>query len=544
MIVGQRRIEWETIAALIAAKARQHGDLEFVEIDGVKMSYRELEERSRRVAASLLSLGVRKGDRVASFMYNTAEQILTWFGAVRLGGVWTPINAGLAGEDLAYTVQNSGARLLVCDDESRPRVDALPASVRAPLRTYLARGPARGDWRSFDELLAANVALEDLPTIGPADPAVILYTGGTTGLPKGVVLPHFSFVLAGVRYGEVFTVRPGELHFTTLPLFHAGAIQFAVMGPLVNDMRSVIDRRFSAGGYWKRVRDTGANVIDPIGAMVTMLCQQPESPDDRRHSVRIAIGIVNQIAADIPDRFKKRFAVPMVEMYGLTEAGGAMITSNRLSDYCPGSNGKTHGWAELRIGDENDQPVVPGKVGEILLRPTFPHMFMLGYHENPAKTLEAFRNLWFHTGDLGRVDGRGNLYFTGRKAHWIRRRGENVSAYEIETILAKYPGVAEVVVVGVPSELGEHEIKAFILPAHDATLDPAAVVAWCLPRMAAFKVPRFIEFVDDFPRSVTKREIERGVLAKLPNDRAWDRESAMGRLSAQSARDAPRRAVP
>lgn len=535
MIVGERTIPWETIGELVAAKAREHNDRPFLEIDGARLTYRELEEKSRRVAGALLALGVRKGDRVASFMFNCVEQVLIWFGAVRAGAVWTPINAGLAGDDLAYTLRDSGARLLVADAESSVKVDALHASIRENLRLYAARGPAQGSWHPFDELLDGKATPEELPRLRPGDPAVILYTGGTTGLPKGVVLPHFSFILAGIRYGEVFTVSPGETHFTTLPLFHAGAIQFAVMGPLVNDMRSVIDRRFSVSGYWDRVRASNANVIDPIGAMVTMLCQQPESPDDRRHAVRIAIGIVNQIAADIPNRFKERFGIPMVEMYGLTEAGGAMITSNRLSDYCPGSNGRTYGWAELRIADENDEPVPTGTTGEILLRPTFPHMFMLGYHNNPAKTLEVFRNLWFHTGDLGRVDERGNLFFTGRKAHWIRRRGENVSAYEIESILAQYPGIAEAVVVGVPAELGEHDVKAFVIAAPGVTLDPAAICLWCRERMAAFKVPRYIELVDDFPRSVTKREIERAVLAQRSHDLAWDREKEMGRLSAQSA---------
>jgi crotonobetaine/carnitine-CoA ligase len=538
MRIGERLIPWDTLDELVVDKARRHGERVFLEIDGIALTYAALEEKTRRVAAGLARSGVRHGDRVASFMFNCAEQVLVWLGTVRLGAVWTPINGGLAGEDLAYTLRDSGTTVLVTDAENRPKVDALSRDHTERLQLFVVGEAPHDGWRAFHELLAETT--DTLPKTGPGDAAVILYTGGTTGLPKGVVLPHFSFILAGIRYGEVYETKPGETHFTTLPLFHAGAIQFGVMGPLVNDMRSVIDRRFSASQYWQRVRETGANVIDPIGAMVTLLCQLPESPDDRDHAVRIAIGIVNQIPPEVPEQFKRRYRIPMVEIYGLTEAGGAMITSNRLSDYAPGSNGRPYGWTEVRIADENDVELPAGTEGHVLLRPTWPHMFMLGYHNNPGKTLQEFRNLWFHTGDLGRVDEKGNLFFLGRQAHWIRRRGENVSAYEIEAILAKCDGIVEVCVVGVASEIGEHEIKAFVIAEPGTVLEPAAIVEWCRTRMAAFKIPRFIEFVDDFPRSVTKREIERTTLKKMPNDRAWDRDKAMGRLSAQSGRSGAR----
>jgi crotonobetaine/carnitine-CoA ligase len=331
-------------------------------------------------------------------------------------------------------------------------------------------------------------------------------------------------------------VRPGERHFTTNPLFHALAIQVAIMGPLVNDMTSVIDRRFSVRSFWQRVRETGANVIDPIGTVITMLCQQPPGADDTAHRVRVGVGIVNQIPAEVPPLFKERFGIPLVDVYGITEAGGAMLTTNRLDSYAPGANGKPHGWVDIRIVDDDDLPVDTGVIGQILLRPLFPHLGMIGYHNAQAKTLESLRDLWLHTGDLGRLDAEGNLFFVGRKAHWLRRRGENISAYEIEAILGKHPAIGEIVVVGVPAEVGEDDIKAFIIPAEGTVADPMEIVEWCNGRIAPFKVPRFFEFVDDFPRSVTKREIERSVLKKMSNDKAWDRERAMGRLSGQSSR--------
>jgi crotonobetaine/carnitine-CoA ligase len=533
MTVGNRSVRWGTLDALLTDKLRQRGDVPFAEVDGVSLTLRDIAERSRLLGLNLLRLGVKKGDRVASFMFNAPEQLILMFAAIRVGAVWTPVNAGLVGKDLEYTLADCAPEVLVVDAENYPKLDAIAVQQRRRLRTYVVGVDPRSGDRPFADLVAASTA-ESLPDTTPEQPAIILYTGGTTGLPKGVVLTQFSLILAGVRYGETFAVKAGERHFTTLPLFHAAAQQFGVMGPLVNDMTTVIDRRFSAGNYWNRVRSTGANVIDPIGSMLGVLNLQPPSPDDRAHAVRVGIGIFGQVPPAVPQAFSARFGIPLVSIYGLTEAGGAMITSDRLPDQVPGSNGKTHGWAELRIADGNDLPVATGTVGQILLRPTLPHMFMLGYHNNPEKTLQSFRNLWLQTGDLGRLDEAGNLYFVGRQAHWIRRGGENVSAFEIEQILSGMPMIAEVVVVGVPSEIGEDDIKAFIITADNATVDPVAVVEWCRARMAPFKVPRYVEFVADFPRSVTKREIERAILKKMPNAGAWDREKAMGRLSSQS----------
>ncbi len=530
-----RDIPWQNLGELIEDKAARHGERVFATIDGCALSYRRLEEESRRVAINLRAAGLAKGDRIATLMFNCVEQVVTWFGAARMGAVWTPLNAGLTGADLEHTLRDSGARVLVFDAENQAKVDALDDVLRGSLSLYSIDNPRSG-YPNFDRLLEHGEAGGELEPVAPGDATLILYTGGTTGLPKGVVTPALSLVLAGIRYGETFAVRAGERHYSTLPLFHAAAIQFAVMGPLVNDMSSVIDRRFSASDFWRRVRDSSANVIDPIGAMMTMLCLQPEHADDRRHNVRVAIGIVNQIPAEIPGRFIQRFGVPMVEIYGLTEGGGAMLTSNRPEGHCPGSNGRPHGWVEVRIADEQGLPVASGVSGQILLRPMFPHMFMIGYHNAAEKTAEALRDLWLHTGDLGRVDAQGNLFFLGRKAHWIRRRGENISAYEIEAILGQHPSVGEVVVVGVPSELGEDDIKAFIIPAAGAAADPLALVDWCTGKLAPFKLPRYFEFVADFPRSITKREIERSVLKKMPNLDAWDREKVLGRLSGQSSR--------
>ena len=529
--VADRTIPWGTMSDLVEAKAEEHGNAIFAEIAGQPLTYAELERQSRAVAENLVARGVVKGDRVGTLLFNSIEQVLMCFGCARAGAIWVPINAALRGEDLSYTIRDSGVVLLVTEDECLAEFVRLGDAEKAQVELFVV-GNAPAPYRGFAELLEARDGIV-LPQCAPSDTGAILYTGGTTGLPKGVLLSQFSFILGGLRYRDVFDAQRGERHFSVLPLFHAGALHWALMGPLVSDMSTVIDRRFSANSYFERVRECRANIIDPFGAVVTLLCHQPPSPLDTKHDVRISVGVVQNLPDGIPEQFEKRFQIPMISVYGLTEAGGN-ITSNRLPDRVPNSNGRAHGWAEIRIADDDDLPLPAGEVGEILLRPTYPHMFGQGYHNAPEQSLKAIRNLWLHTGDLGYLDDNDNLYYLGRQAHWIRRRGENISAYEIESAMAKHPHIDEVVVVGVRSEIGEDDVKAFIIPACGATIDFVELVGWTAERLAAFKVPRFIELVDDFPRSATKQEIERSKLKAMSNARAWDREKILGRISGQA----------
>ncbi|VTU22985.1 Long-chain-fatty-acid--CoA ligase [Variovorax sp. PBL-E5] len=530
MQINGKNIPWKTLGELLEDKAARHGGKMFAEIDGVRVSYVELERRSRHVAGGLLALGLAPGDRVATFMLNALEQLLVWFGTVRAGLVWVPLNAGLVGQDLRYTLTNSGARVLVADTESLPHF--LEVAAQTQMLSLYVVADAKTAAASGAQPYAALEA-GPLPTTLPAtraeDPGAILYTGGTTGLPKGVVLPQFSFILSGVRYGESFSVRAGERHYSTMPLFHAGALQWGLMGPLVCDMSTVIDRRFSASRYFERVREVEANVIDPLGVVLTMLCRRPPSPQDREHKVRISLGATQGLPSHIPDEFTRRFGIPLVMVYGLTEGGGAMLTTNR--DRKDDSNGSPHGWVELRILDEDGFPLPDGETGKLVLRSNFPFMFMTGYWNDPARTAQVLKDGWLHSGDLGWLQADGRLRFIGREAHWLRRRGENISAVEVETVLAKCPGVKEVAVVAGPSEIGEDEVKAFVVAEEGAQLAPAELVAWCEDKLAPFKVPRFVEFIALLPRSVAKMEIDRAALRKRPNDAAWDREREQPRAA-------------
>lgn len=519
--------EWSHVGALIRARgAERRGDLA-VEVSGKAVTYGELDSMSDCVAANLARFGLVKGDRVASFAYNCLEQLLVWFGCAKLGVVWVPLNVSLVGNDLTYSLNDAAPKILFTDTETASKVDEIERGLTEPPRRFTIG--AEGE-DGFDAFLQGDLSPPEVEILG-SDPAVIVYTGGTTGLPKGVVLPQLAWIAAGYRYVETFEVRPGDRHLSVTALFHNAGLMIGTIGPIVAGIPTFVERWFSASRFWDRARETGATIIDPIGTMVTLLCQQPASPFDRQHQVRVSLGVLSQVPAGVADQFRSRFGIGIVNVYSLSETGGVLIVHNKASSPKPDANGKSWGWCEIRIADDDDRALPANAVGEITMRPTVPYTFMLGYLNNPDATVRCFRNLWLHTGDLGYLDEDGYLYFTGRQAHWLRTRGENVSAYEVENIISGFDGVGEAIVIGVPALLGEEDVKAFIIAAEGCVIDPAAVYKWCEGRMAKFKLPRYIELVTEFPRSATKREVERHKLKAMPNEAAWDAELVFGRKS-------------
>lgn len=520
--INGEAIPWMTIPDLLRARAGQRGSELRADIAGIRISWAEIDRLSDRLAGAFSALGVEKGDRVCSMMEGRLEQVLTWFGAVKLGAVWTPLNTALQSHDLSYTLKDAAPKVLVADAGTIARFEDPIVAAHLPSARFDADAGGANGFAPFEALLAAPAERLPDPALGPGDPGVIIYTGGTTGRPKGVVLPHFAFIAAGYRFMDAFDVTAADHQFSVLPLYHVGGTMLGIIGPLVADIPTTLDRRFSATRFWQRARESGATLIDPVGTMLSVLCQAPEHPQDRDHRVRAGVGVTGQVPPTVPVTFQARFGVRLLNLYSLSEAGGVLILYNKLSEQAPQAHGEPGRWADFRVVDALDQDQEQGRVGEIVLRPRLPFTFMSGYHNAPERTVACWSNLWLHTGDLGRIGADGLLQFVGRQAHWMRCHGENVSAYEVEEIVSAFPGVAEAVAVGVPAPLGEEEVKVFVMADGTATLDPAAIVAWCRTRLASFKVPRFVEFVAEFPRSSTKREVERHKLRALGNDQAWD----------------------
>ncbi len=533
MVVQGRPVPWSNLADFVAALSARHGEREVLEIDGRTLTYRQIDTMSARLAAGMARLGLRKGDVAAGLFANCVESVLCFFACARIGVIWAPLNVGLVGQDLAYTLRDAAPKLIAVDAENAGKLAEPAARDLVGVPVFVTGDSAPAPYRRFADLMAD--AAPPAVDLGPGDPAVVIYTGGTTGMPKGVVLPHFAVICAGLRGIETFDMGPDDRYFSISQLFHVGALFGAVMGPMIAGARGIIERRFSLTTYFRRLQETKATLADILGSMMVLMGRAPPSPEDRAHCVRAALSVSAGVPDSVPREFSARFGIRLINLYSLSEGGGTMIVRNPPDSPKPDSHGKGWGWVDIAILDGNGQRLPPDVIGEIALRPNYPYIFMLGYLNNPRKTIETFANCWLHTGDLGFLDEDGFLYFRGRFAHWLRRRGENISSHEVESILAQYPGIAEVVVVGVPSEMGDEEIKAFIIPGPGAAIDFAALCAWSAGQMAAFKVPRFIELIDEFPRSVTKREVERHKLKAMPNDRAWDREAAMGRSIGRAA---------
>ena len=489
------------------------------------LTYADADQLSNRVANRLTEHGIIKGDVVATFMYNSIAQALIWFGCAKIGAVYAPLNVSLVRDDLAYSLNDTGAKLLVLDEELAPAYNAAkPLLILKPRILVLGDTSVieTGEALSFEDLLEGDESLPKVEVLG-TDPMSIVYTGGSTNMPKGVLVSHLYYIGAAIRYAEIAEASDEDVHFANSHFFHIGGQQFAITGPLYNGMTGVMEKWFSASRYWAVARKYGATIIDPIGTMMAVLLRQPESSLDRQHKVRVGVGVASgQVRGEMHRTFEKRFGAPMLEVYAMTEVG-VLICSERVNDRREGSSGKPHGWAEIMVVDEHDNQLPPNTVGELILRPTQINTYMIEYINKPAETLASWRNLWYHSGDLGRMDEDGYIYFIGRQAHWIRRRGENVSAFEVEKALTGHPAVIDSAIVGVPSDLGDEDIKAYVQTTEVAeNPDPNTIISWLKERIAYFKVPRYVEFVDSFPRTMTKNEIARHELRERGIGPAWD----------------------
>ena len=503
----------------------EYGDKPLLIIRDKVLTYADADRLSNRVANRLIEHGVGKGDVVATFMYNSIAQALIWFGCAKMGAVYAPLNVSLVRDDLAYSLNDTEAMLLILDEELAPAYNAAESLLTFHPKVLVLGDPSvieTGAALSFDDLLSGDESLPDVEIKG-TDPMAIVYTGGSTSMPKGVLVNHLYYIGAAIRYAEIAEATDQDVHFANSHFFHIGGQQFAITGPLYNGMTGVMEKWFSASRYWDIARKYGATIVDPIGTMMAVLLRQPKSELDRQHKVRVGVGVASgQVRGALHREFEERFGAPMLEVYAMTEVG-VLICSERVNDRREGSSGKPHGWAKIMVVDQDDNPVPPNTLGHLLLRPSVINTYMIEYVNKPAETLAAWKNLWYHSGDLGYMDEDGYLYFIGREAHWVRRRGENVSAFEVEKALSEHPAVLDCAIIGVLSDVGDEDIKAYVHVVEGQEQPvPMELVAWCRERIAYFKVPRYIEFVDDFPRTMTKNEIARHELRERGIGHCWD----------------------
>ena len=514
---------------LLDLRAEIDGDKPFLFFKDKMIDFSTLTRKANQAANMLLELGVKKGDHVCLFLPNCPEFLYLWFGLAQVGGVMVPLNVNLRGDGLQYIINHCDARWMVVNErlyDSFAFVEDDLKNIRQKIWHGKSTPPDR--FLNLDTLFVeAGEREPEAVNIEDGDPLGVIYTSGTTGRPKGAMISHFNYCNTGKMWAEeIVKFREDDIFFTTLPLFHANAQMFTTMGALSSGRPYVLMERFSASRFFDEIRRYGATIFNYIGGMLTMLMKQPEKEDDAINPARATFG--GAAPREIWRDFEKRFDVTIIEGYGLSESGGVCLF-NPPDSIKVGSIGKPSPFCEVAIWDENNQEVPPEQSGEIVVKEKIPYSMFLRYYKQPEKTEEAWTGQWFHTGDRGYKSDDGYFYFQDRIKDCIRRRGENISSYEIEKIVNSHPNVLESAAVAVPSELGEDEVKIFVIPKSDETIPPEALLEYCEARMAYFMVPRYVEFLDAFPKTPTERT-QKFELRKMGIGNAWDREAAGYRL--------------
>ena len=511
-----------TLPALLCRQAELLGDRELIRGSNRSRSYLDTRETVSRLAGALRAAGLETGDRIAILSTNRLELLDTVLAAGWLGAIAVPINTAMRGAQLAHVLKNAAPRLLVTEPALVPVLDdlsSLPASIERlwlteplesePLKTYGAEPfPEEGN------------PIDPHP-VAPGDPLLILYTSGTTGASKGVVCPHAQLYWWGVLTGRYLGIRDEDVLHTTLPMFHMNALNTFFQAALAGAVYS-FGVRFSASRFWDEVRERDTTVTYLLGAMVQILLGQEPGDADRTHRLRIALSPATPRTA--VEAFHARFGVELVDGYGSTETN--LVLCNRVGDHRPGTMGRVVPEFEARVVDENDEALPNGVPGELVLRPREPYSFASGYDRMPESTVEAWRNLWFHTGDRVVRDEDGAWHFVDRLKDAIRRRGENISSAEVEEALLTHPDIAFAAAIGVPSEIGEEDVMAFVVLQPGARPKPEELMAHLEPRIAYFAIPRYLEFVDELPLTENGKVRKAALRERGIGERTWDREAA------------------
>jgi carnitine-CoA ligase len=474
-----------TIPALLERQAARHGDRMLVRADSEERTVAQVRDAAARRAGALSAGGLGAGDRVLVMSENRLEVLELWLGCAWLGAIFVPVNPALKGKQLEHVVSDADAKLVVRERE----LDSLQGEPAPP------------------------------HDVEPGDPAAILYTSGTTGPPKGVVCPQEQWYWWALLTGEVLGIGPDDVLYTCLPLFHTNALNTFCQA-LLWGATYALGPRFSASRFWRRCADSGATVTYLLGPMVSVLLRQTPSPGDRAHRVRIALAPATP--PELHEPFGERFGVQLLDAWGSTETN--IVLSNTHADNRPGTIGRVLDPFEARVVDEHDSDVPDGTPGELVLRSWEPKAFATGYFRQADATVEAWRNGWFHTGDRVIRDADGSFRFVDRIKDVIRRRGENISAFEVEQALQSHPDVAAAAVIPVPSELGEDEVMACVVLRDKAALQPTQLVEFCEERLARFAVPRYVELLEELPLTPSGKVEKHRLRARGVTPATWDRE--------------------
>jgi crotonobetaine/carnitine-CoA ligase len=518
------------IHALARAVARAPDKI-FLDILGDKFTYGEVDRITNRLAHALAELGVQPGQTVVTMLDNNIDAVATWLAINKLCAVSVPMNTALRGEFLRHQIADAAGAIVICETEYLPRVVAV-ASNLPDVRLILHRGPLAeavaspipvqplDDHRGTDE-----TALSVMPQ--PSALAALIYTSGTTGPSKGCMLSSNYMCNLARQQLRAAPARTDDVLWTPLPFFHLNAIATGTISTILVGGTIALGPRFSVSGFWPEIERSGGTVVSILGSMGNLLAQAEDNDAMRRCFGQVHTVRGNPFTEDMKNTWRTRFGAKRIGSngYGLTEA--AVVTSLPAGEFAaPGSSGKRIPDFDVRIFDDQDHEVPAGQSGEIVVRPLRPNIMFQGYWRRAEDTQKIMRNMWLHTGDIGKFDEDGFFYFVDRKKDYLRRRGENISSFEMEAAFLAHPAIKEVAVHAVPSPVGEDDVKVTAVLMPGMTLEAEVLCRWSLDQVPYYAVPRYIEFRDALPMNPQGKVLKYQLRDEGRTDATWDRDTS------------------
>jgi len=516
----------DTVIGVLSRAVERSPAKVFLDFAGESYTYSQVWDLALRRAAGLDLLGVGPGHTVVCILDNNVDAIASWFAANFLGAVWVPVNTALKGEYLRHQIGDAAAAVVLAESDYAQRIfdiaDELPDVRRLVLRGKVpeSSGPVPVPVTPLDTI-TPDRGLPSPAAVAPADLAMLIYTSGTTGPSKGCMISHNY--ICNVARNTAAMRNPAFTLWTPLPLFHLNAAGTSVLATAVNQATVSIAERFSLSGFWPEIKRSGAQQVSILGIMITLIATMPDTPE-----MAECFGQIEHVGGapwtpEMIATWKERFGVRSAgnSVFGLTEA--SFITSNPHGLTAPlGASGRRNDDFDVRIVDDDDLEVPEGQAGEIIVRPRKRHVMFEGYWRRPEATMTVLRNLWFHTGDIGRFDPDGWFWFVDRKKDYLRRRGENISSYELERTFRTHPDIADVAVHAVPSDLTEDDVKVTAVRRDGTELTEDQLCRWCLDKLPYFAVPRYIEFRTELPRNATGKVLKHRLRAEGVTTGTWD----------------------
>jgi crotonobetaine/carnitine-CoA ligase len=518
----------DTVVHALARAVDACPDRVFVDVAGDRRTYGQIDKESNRLAHEFALLGIGHGDTVATIFDTSVDVLTTWFAINKLGAIWVPINTAYRGEFLKHQLSDAGARLILCDDHYLQRIveiaDQLPLLQRVLVRKLSQRPDCPVEISDLD----VHRGQDETPlpiVVKPEHLGMLIYSSGTTGASKGCMLSHNYICMQGYHDVRMVPHGPDDVCWTCLPLFHLAALCL-VLGALVNGLRCAIAPRFSVTSFWSDIEASGANHALLMAGIFSLVAHAPEDEAMKRCHGKLKMIWGQPMTPEIRKIWQERFGVEIVYSYayGQTEC-------NRISFCEPGdipperSCGRPAAEYELMIFGSDDQPLPDGEIGEIVVRPRAPNTMFEGYWNQPEQTTRVWRNLWMHTGDLGKLEN-GYLFFMDRAKDYLRSRGENISSFELERTFMAHPDIMEVAVHAVGQQDAEDEVKATIVLRAGAGTTERDLCLWAIEKLPYFAVPRYLEFRSELVKNPTGKVLKYRLREQGVTPATWDREVA------------------